>query len=341
MKNRISNKIVMLALLAAVISILAGWTTNAGAAPQFVYKYANNLPATHPMNIRAAEMAENVKKESGGRVEILVFPSNQLGSDTDMLSQIRSGAIQFQTLSPGILSTLVPNAFINGVGFAFKDYNQVWAAMDGELGQYVRNEIAKTGTLFAFEKIWDNGFRLTTTSSRPIKTPEDYKGLKIRVPVSPLWTSMFKAFGSAPASINFSETYSALQTKTVEAQENPLAILSTAKLYEVQKYCSQTNHMWDGFWFLANKKAWDKLPKDLQEIVARNINAAGEKQRADVRKLNDTLEKELQAKGMVFNKVDTEAFRAALRKAGFYDEWHKKFGDDAWKILEKYTGKLK
>jgi len=340
MKKTLSCKIIVLALLAAVISVFAGWTTNANAEP-IVYKYANNLPATHPMNIRAMEMAENIKKESGGRLELRVFPNNQLGSDTDMLSQIRSGAIQFFTLSPGILSTLVPNAFINGVGFAFKDYDTVWAAMDGDLGNYVRGEIAKTGTLFAFEKIWDNGFRFTTTSSRPIKTPEDYKGLKIRVPVSPLWTSMFKAFGAAPASINFAEVYSSLQTKTVEAQENPLAIISTAKLYEVQKYCSQTNHMWDGFWFLGNKKAWDKLPKDLQDILTKNINAAGEKQRADVRKLNDTLEKELQAKGLVFNKVETESFRAALRKAGFYDEWHKKFGEQAWNILEKYTGRLK
>jgi len=341
MKKTFSSKIIALALLAAVTALSVVWTTNADAAPQFVYKYANNLPATHPMNIRANEMAENIKKESGGRIEIQVFPNNQLGSDTDMLSQIRSGAIQFFTLSPGILSTFVPQAFINGVGFAFKDYDTVWAAMDGDLGKYVRGEIAKTGNLFAFDKIWDNGFRQITCSTRPIKTPEDLKGLKIRVPVSPLWTSMFKAFNAAPASINFSETYSALQTKTVEAQENPIVLASTNRFYEVQKYVSMTNHMWDGFWFLGNKKAWDKLPKDLQDIVTKNINAAAVKQRADVRQLNENMRKELIAKGMVFNDVDTAKFQDTLRKAGFYAEWHKKFGDDAWNLLEKYSGRLK
>ena len=340
MKKLTCSSFIALVLVTAVILALSGWSTPANAAPQFVYKYANNLPATHPMNIRAAEMAENIKKESGGRIEIQVFPNNQLGSDTDMLSQIRSGAIQFFTLSPGILSTLVPNAFINGVGFAFKDYDHVWAAMDGDLGKYVRNEIAKTGTLFAFDKIWDNGFRQITCSTRPIKTPEDLKGLKIRVPVSPLWTSMFKALNAAPASINFSEVYSALQTKTVEAQENPIVLASTNRFYEVQKYVSLTNHMWDGFWFLGNKKAWDKLPKDLQDIVTKNVNAAAVKQRADVRTLNDKVRKELETKGMVFNDVDTAKFQDTLRKAGFYTEWHKKFGDDAWKLLEKYSGRL-
>ena len=110
------------------------------------------------------------------------------------------------------------------------------------------------------EKIWDNGFRQTTTSTKPIVTPGRLRGMKLRVPPSPLWTSMFKAFDAAPASINFNEVYSALQTKIVDGQENPLAIISTAKLYEVQKYCSLTNHMWDGFWFLANQRAWEALP---------------------------------------------------------------------------------
>ena len=100
---------------------------------------------------------------------------------------------------------------------------------------------------------------------------------------------MFKAFDAAPASINFSEVYSALQTKIVEGQENPLAIISTAKLYEVQKYCSLTNHMWDGFWFLANRRAWEKVPDDMRAIVAKNINAAGMKEREDVAKLNASL----------------------------------------------------
>jgi tripartite ATP-independent transporter DctP family solute receptor len=306
---------------------------------EWTYKYANNLPATHPMNVRAREMAAAIKQETKGRFDLQIFPSSQLGSDTDTLSQLRSGGVEFFTLSGLILSTLVPAASINGMGFAFPSYDTVWKAMDGELGAYIRSQIAKAN-LVVMEKIWDNGFRQTTTSTKPIAAPADFHGMKLRVPPSPLWTSMFEAFGAAPASINFNEVYSALQTKIVDGQENPLAIISTAKLYEVQKYCSLTNHMWDGFWFLANKRAWEALPQDVRAIVAKNVNAAGLKERDDVAKLNATLQQDLAPKGLKFNQPDPAPFRDALRAAGFYTEWKKKYGDEAWAILEKAVGKL-
>ena len=306
---------------------------------QWVYKYANNLPETHPMNVRAREMAAAIKQETNGRFDLQIFPNSQLGSDTDTLSQIRSGAVEFFTLSGLILSTLVPAASINGMGFAFPNYDTVWKAMDGDLGGYIRTQIAKAN-LIAMDKIWDNGFRQTTTSTKPVQTPNDFRGMKLRVPVSPLWTSMFKALDASPASINFNEVYSALQTKIVDGQENPLAIISTAKLYEVQKYCSLTNHMWDGFWFLANRRAWETLPEDVRGIVAKNINAAGLKERDDVAKLNATLQQELAAKGLLFNRPDAAPFRDKLRDAGFYTEWKGKYGDEAWGLLEKSVGKL-
>jgi tripartite ATP-independent transporter DctP family solute receptor len=306
---------------------------------EFTYKYANNLPVTHPMNIRAKEMADAIRAETKGRVEIQLFPNNQLGSDTDMLSQLRSGAIEMFTLSGLILSTLVPSSSITGIGFAFPDYDAVWKALDGDLGAHVRAQIGKAG-LVAMDRIWDNGFRQITSSTKPINTAEDLKGFKIRVPVSPLWTSMFKALEASPASINFAEVYSALQTRIVDGQENPLAIISTAKLYEVQKYCSITNHMWDGFWFLVNKSAWERLPAELRPIVAKHVNAAGMAERADVEKLNAGLQKDLAAKGMVFNQAKSETFRDRLRKSGFYEEWKGKYGNEAWALLEKYSGKL-
>ena len=310
------------------------------AGPQFTYKYANNLPETHPMNVRAREMAAAIKRDTDGAFDLQVFPSSQLGSDTDTLSQIRSGGVEFFTLSGLILSTLVPAASINGMGFAFPNYDTVWKAMDGDLGAYVRGQIAKTNQILALEKIWDNGFRQTTTSTKPINAPDDFRGMKLRVPPSPLWTAMFKAFDAAPASINFNEVYSALQTKIVDGQENPLAIIATAKLYEVQKYCSLTNHMWDGFWFLANRNAWDALPADMRAIVAKRINEAGVKEREDTAKLNATLKDDLAAKGLVFNAPDPAPFRDKLRSAGFYSEWKSKYGEEAWTILEKSVGKL-
>jgi TRAP-type transport system periplasmic protein len=306
---------------------------------QWVYKYANNLPEAHPMNVRAREMAAAIKQETNGRFDLQIFPSSQLGSDTDTLSQIRSGGVEFFTLSGLILSTLVPAASINGMGFAFADYDTVWRAMDGDLGAYIRAQIAKAN-LIAMEKIWDNGFRQTTTSTKPVAAPDDFRGMKLRVPPSPLWTSMFKAFDASPASINFNEVYSALQTKIVDGQENPLAIISTAKLYEVQKYCSLTNHMWDGFWFLANQRAWQNLPDDVRTIVAKHINAAGLKEREDVAKLNASLQQDLTAKGLIFNRPDPAPFRSKLRAAGFYTEWKSKYGEEAWSLLEKSVGKL-
>src|SRR5437763_16242446 len=180
--------------------------TRRAQAAEFTYKYANNSPLTHPMTIRMTEAVNKIKEESKGRLEIQIFPNNQLGGDTDMLSQVRSGAIDFFTLSGLILATLVPVASINGIGFAWKNYDEVWPAMDGSLGAHVRAAIDKAG-LHAFDKIWDNGYREMTSSTKPIHTPDDLKGFKIRVPVSPLWTSMFKAFGASPARITFSEVY--------------------------------------------------------------------------------------------------------------------------------------
>jgi TRAP-type transport system periplasmic protein len=316
-----------------------GILTRRGDAAEFEFRYANNNVAAHPMNVRLREAVELIKKESGGRMEIELFPNSQLGGDTDMLSQLRTGAIQMFNLSGLILATYVPVAAINGLGFIFKDYGQVWTAMDGPLGAYIRGAIGKAG-LYALDNMWDNGYRQVTSSTHPINAPDDLKGFKIRVPVSPLWTSMFKALGASPTSININEVYSALQTKIVEGQENPLSLINLFKFYEVQKYVSMTNHMWDGFWTLANTRAWAELPKDLQEIVARNINGAALKEREDVRQLNDSLQGDLTGKGMAFNPTDTEKFRAALRSAGFYAEWKQKYGAEAWAVLEKQVGTL-
>src|ERR671921_976264 len=306
---------------------------------EFTYKYANNVPPTHPINVRAQEAAAAIKAETSGRFELQIFPSSQLGSDTDLLSQIRSGGVEFFTLSGLILSTLVPAASLNGMGFAFPDYGTVWKAMDGELGVYIRQQIAKAN-LVAMDRIWDNGFRQITSTTKPINTPDDLKGFKIRVPVSPLWTSMFKAFDAAPTSINANEMYTALQTKVVDGQENPISVIELLKLYEIQKYCSLTNHMWDGFWFLANRRAWERLPADVRTVVAKHLNSSAQKERDDIAKLNAGVQQELAAKGLVFNQPDPAPFREKLRKAGFYAEWKGRYGDEAWATLEKSVGTL-
>ena len=173
---KISRRSLLAAAGATALTLPVG--TSFAQKAEFSYKYANNLPVTHPMNVRAKEMADAIRAETKGRVDVQLFPNNQLGSDTDMLSQLRSGGIEFFTLSGLILSTLVPATSISGIGFAFADYDAVWKAMDGNLGAYIRAQIVKGG-LVPMDRIWDNGFRQITSSSKPIARPADLKGFKI------------------------------------------------------------------------------------------------------------------------------------------------------------------
>lgn len=325
--------------MAVAGTALSGPFISKAFAAEHVLKYSNNLPTSHPMNIRVNEAVKRIREQTDGAVKLEVYPNSALGGDTQVLGQLRAGAVQLQNISGLILSTLVSHASLNGIGFAFPDYDTVWKAMDGDLGAYIRKQIAAHG-LYAMPKIWDNGYRETTTSTHPIKQPSDLKGVKLRVPISPLWTSLFKDLGASPTGINFSEVYTALQTKVVDGQENPLAIMETAKLYEVQKYCSMTNHMWDGFWVIANQASWQSLPEKYQEVIQKNLDKAGMDEREDVFKLNNSLEDKLASQGMAFNDADPGAFRQALRDSGFYSHWKKEYGDEAWSLLEKYAGNL-
>ena len=309
------------------------------SAAEFELKYATGQDPSHPVNLRAQEALTRIREATSGRVDIKLFPANQLGSDTDLLSQVRNGSIEFFNLSSLILATLVPISGITSVGFAFKNYDDVWGAMDGQLGDHIRSEIAKT-PIFTVSKIWDNGFRHVTSSTREIRGPADLKGFKLRVPPAPPLTSLFKALDAAPTPINFNEVYTSLQTKVVEGQENPLAIIATTRLYEVQKTCSLTAHVWDGYWVLGNKRAFAKLPTDVQAIITRELDKSAGDQRADIAKLSDTLKADLKAKGITFIDVQQDDFRKALAGTNFYAEWKQKYGPTAWDLMEKVSGKL-
>ena len=308
-------------------------------AAEFTLTYGNDASVGHPVNIQATEVARRIAADTGGRVVMRVFPNSQLGSDTDMLSQLRLGGIDMMTVSGLILAILVPAASVNGIGFAFPDYGAVWRAMDGELGAHVRGEIARSG-LNVMDRMWDNGFRQITASTRPIRTREDLSGFRIRVPVSPLWTSMFKALGAAPTGINFAETYSALQTHIVDGQEQPLVVIETSKIYEVQRYCSLTNHMWDGYWWLVNRRSWEARPPGLRDVVAAHINEGALRERTDIVQSSARAKAALQGEGLRFNTVDSTAFVAALRDTGFYAEWRHRYGDRVWSLLEAVSGRL-
>jgi tripartite ATP-independent transporter DctP family solute receptor len=312
----------------------------ASAAAEFEFKLGANTPDTHPLTLRLIEAARAIGVQSSGRLNITVFPNSQLGGDPEMLSQLRAGGIELLAAPSLTLSTLVPLSGLPSVGFAFQSYDQVWAAMDGGVGDVVRDAIGKAG-IVPMKKIWDNGFRqITSSSSRQLNGVEDLKGFKIRVPVTALLTSLFSGLGALPSSISYSELYSALQTHIVEGQENPLAQVATGKLYEVQKYCALSNHCWSGYWIVANRRALSGLPAELVEIVNGQFDAFAIKERTDLLDMDRSLQAELTGKGMTFNKPDPVQFRAALVKAGFYTQWQKTYGAEAWAQLEKYTGGL-
>ena len=308
-------------------------------AAEFTYKFGGSLPAEHPMMVRCIEAFKKIKEESGGRLDITAYPSSVLGQDTAMMSQAVSGALQMYQLSVDILAQRSPEAAIFGVGFAFKDYEQAWAAMDGELGKFVRDLSEKVG-LYCMDKCFDHGFRQVTSSRKPIEKPDDLKGFKIRVPVAPAFVELFKHLGASPVTINFGEVYSALQTGVVDGQENPLILIDTAKLYEVQKYCSITNHLWSGLHVSFNNQAWKKLPSDLQALAYKTLSQAALTEREDWQVMDKSEIKNLTDKGLTFNTPDTKPFQDALRKSGFYPDMKKKLGDHAWALLEKAVGPL-
>jgi len=312
------------------------WPANAA---EFRYKLGASAPLEHPAMARSKIAADQIKQDSNGRLEIAIYANSALGSDTAMIAQAIGGSMEMYNLPVDLLASRNPVCGIAGVGFAFPDYDHVWAAMDGDLGNMLRGAAEQIG-LYCLEKGYDHGFRQITTRTKPITEPGDLHGFKIRLPVAPYLLSLFRHLGASPTAINFNEAYSALQTGIVDGQENPLVLIDTAKLYEVQKFCSLTNHVWSGFHTSFNVNAWKKLPLDLQEIVHRDFTAAALAQRRDFVTMTQVEQQNLTAKGLTFNAPDVAPFREVLSKSGFYPDMKKVSGDKAWALLEKYVGPL-
>jgi tripartite ATP-independent transporter DctP family solute receptor len=313
--------------------------SRARAAKTYVIKFGIDLPSDHPTPLHVQAAAAEIKTATNGAVDLQVFPNNQLGNDEHMLSNLRLGAMQMMGIGDNILADLVPAAAIDNLGFAFKDSKTAWAALDGEVGALVRPQIEKAG-LHPLHEIWDMGFREITTSTKPIATPQDLAGLKIRVPPSQMNLSIFKDLGAAPATMNSSDLYTALQTKVVDGQETPLGVIETTKWYQVQKYCSLTDHMWVGFWMTFNGAYWNTLPKEYQTVVETAFSKAVKAQRTANVDLNGSLQAKLESQGLIFNKPELPPFQQALVKASYYKEWKDKLGPQLWSALEKYTGPL-
>ena len=328
----------LLAGTAAAFASIAFVRAPARAA-EFTFKWGHATQLNHPLHVNIVRVKNEVLARSKGRLQIDIFPNNQLGGDPAMLSQARSGAMQLYAGYGGIFASVAPLAGIEGIGFAFKNQTQALAAFDGPLGALVRKQMDEKGPFVTFARPYVNGFREITTSTKPIRTIADLEGLKIRTPPTKIWVDMFRTLGAAPTPIAASEMYTAMQTHVVDGQENPFTIIETYRLFEVQKYISITNHMWSNFWLVANADAFKSLPPDLQTILRDAIDKYATSNRREMELSNASLaEKMSRVYRMQINTVDTAPFRAKLKP--FYASERGEFGETAWGLLEKSVGSL-
>ena len=325
---------------AASASVLAPAVVRLRArqAPQFRFAQYHNQTAESSLHRRLAEMWAGIRQETGGRVDAEVFPlnNNVAGSDPAALKMLVAGEIQFFTLMGGVLSSIVPSGDAQQVPFAFKSAPHAHQAMDGALGAYIRQEMEAKGIHGFPVGAFDNGMRQITPVSRRVAVPADLKGMRMRVPAGALFDDLFKTLGAVPVTINSIDIYAALKDGRADAQENPLALVDSFKLYEVVKYVSMTNHMWSGFNQMAHLPTWRRLPADIQTIIERRVAGAVRLQRADQEAANGRLRAELEKRGLVFNDVDQAPFRGAL--SGFYASWKERLGTKCWSLLETAAG---
>lgn len=311
-----------------------------GKAADYSFRQYHNQPTESPLHKRLSEMWAAVGRETGGRVQVSIIPENnhQKDGDPNPLDMLIRGELEFYTLAGNGLAAIVPAADVQATPYAFRDSAQAFRAIDGDLGNYLRDELKPKGIYALPYGCFDNGMHQITSATRPIRTAADMQGLKMRVPGSAMYQEFFRTFGAVTTGMNINALHDALQAGRVEAQEDPLDVAELFKLYEVQKYISMTNHSWSGYNLLANLKVWQSLPADVQSVIERNTRKFTRLQRADAARLNGVLRKTLTERGMAFNDADSASFRAQL--AGFYLRWEKSIGARATSLLEAHVGRL-
>jgi len=309
-------------------------------AAEFSFSQYHNQVAGSPLHRQLVAMWDDIRRETGGRVETRVYAQNNniAGSDPQALRMLVAGEIEFFTLMGGVLDRVVPATAVQDMPFAFRSAEHAHHTMDGPLGAYLRAEIEAHG-LHAFPiGAFDNGMRQISITKRPIVVPADLAGIKMRTPDAPLIADTFRAFGAEPVTVNSADIYAALKSGKVDAQENPLALIELFKLYEVVRYISVSNHIWSGFNELAHLGAWKRLPGEIQTTIERNVAKHVKLQRQRQATLNAELRTTLQRQGPVFNDVTQQPFRRML--AGVYEKWKKRLGARCWSLLEAETGRL-
>jgi len=271
----------------------------------------------NPRHEAALLFAERVKAKTAGRIEVQVAHSAQLGDDAAMVTALRSGTLDMSANSQGAMANVVPEYAALGLPFLFPDIHKAWQLLDGPIGEDLAKRTAAKGMVVL--GYWDNGIRHITNSKRPIKVPADVKGLKIRTPPDTMTVDIMQALGADTQQIKFAELYVALQQGVVDGQENPLANVASAKLYEVQKYLSLTGHKYEATPFVISKRSWERLSPADQKVFTEAAAEATQLQRKLSKEADDKLAAELKSKGVQVDAVDRKAFVEATRSV--YTKW--------------------
>lgn len=265
------------------------------------FKVAFVQAKDHPHGLGAKKFAELIKEKSDGKMKVMVFASGTLGGDAQVISSVQGGTVDMTLVTPGLLSGIEKGFGLYGLPFLFKNSAEVDAVLDGPAGQNLLTRLGPHGLVGL--GYWDHGFRHITNSKRPVNTLEDLKGLKLRLQQIPTAIESFKSMGANVVPLSFTELYTAMETRTVDGQENPLAAIETSKFYEVQKYLSLTGHFYDPLVAVFSKRTWDKLNDTERELVRSAALEAQAYERKVSRDMDISSREALAKLGMQVNEV--------------------------------------
>jgi TRAP-type transport system periplasmic protein len=258
----------------------------------------------HPHGIGAKKFGELLEQKSGGKMKAKAFGGGSLGGDAQVISSLQGGVVEMTLVSPGLLTGLIKEFSVFDLPFMFTSYREVDAVMDGPVGTRLLGMLNDKGLIGL--GYWDHGFRNLTTAKRPINKMEDISGLKVRVIQIPIFIDTFSALGANPVPLPFPELYTALETGTVDGQENPFASIETSKFFEVQKYAATTGHVYNPLVAIFSKKVWDKLTEDERRIVQEAATEAGLYERKVSREANEKSMQTLRGEGMQITELSPE-----------------------------------
>jgi tripartite ATP-independent transporter DctP family solute receptor len=276
-----------------------------------VIRFGHLNNADHPVSFGVKRFGELVAAKSGGKMKVQEFPASTLGNELQQQSALQGGVQEMSAPATTSLAGIVKEFGLIDFPFAVSNFAQADALLDGPLGQALIAKLPEKGLVAL--GYWDLGFRNVTNSKRPITRGEDLDGLKIRVIPNPVFLDTFKAFKANPVPMPFAELYGALESKAVDGQENPFAVILSNKFYEVQKFVSATNHVYAANIMLVSKRFWDKLSPAEQKIMNDAAGEARTYQRQVSRAAAQKAVGDLQGKGMQYNEV-APAEQARMRQ---------------------------